>query len=201
MWGQPLSHRMDLRGRIPSAAKPLLDLGTTGLCQALMRRLGEGELDPEIAAACVPRLWWRAAPRPLEVRNEGLPLGEAGWRRLWLATPYTDDGDQRRRPTRPVRIYRGGSSRGWSWTDDVRIAQLFASDFGSRSPEGRLWTAEAQPDAICAWVPAGIDERTGRSAADECIIDPDRLGTVEPWTSERPSDSWVTADGRLHVRL
>lgn len=143
----------------------------------VLRRLKVGELDEATAAAVVPRLWLQLAPRPLDHVSEAL------WRRLFAVAGYTEEGLPA--APEPVQLFRGGSATGWSWTDSRRFAVAFATDMGTVAADcGKLWTTLAPPEALCARVPAVVDLNTGRSLADEYVVDPGRLQAVRTWTAE-----------------
>jgi hypothetical protein len=193
MWTTPLSHRRDLLGQAyapwphMSTVRDLLRLPTRNVNPYDLRPdlvgevtllLRQGELPSEVAAAVVPRLWLRLAPNPL------VAVPATRWRRLWAVSGWTVHGQSEQRPVQPLRIYRGGSPTGWSWTDDPEIALAFASGFGTRAASGLLWTAAAPPEALCARVPAAVNERTGEVTADEVVVDPTTLADVRPWTAE-----------------
>jgi hypothetical protein len=173
-----------LSGVLTQAQATLLELTTVELHRQLVRRLDDGELDRETAAALVPRLWIRAGSggRPLTL------AGEDGWRRLWSASGYTVEGRPARRPEEPVLLYRGApphNARGWCWSDDPRVAMTFATRHGTIRREyataRNLWATLAPPEALCARH-CLVRSQLGATLAEEWVVDSARLDSVRPWT-------------------
>lgn len=95
------------------------------------------------------------------------------WADLFDAAGYTVDGKPAERPTEPLRLYRGATvehKAGWSWTDDLQVAQRFAGDLLGRS-KGQVWTALIDPADLLA----RIDDRE----ESEYVVNPECL-VIEP---------------------
>lgn len=161
-------------GPLPAGAERLLTLGKYLLARHLLDR----PVAAEVMTAVVPRLWLLASPKPLGLTTPN------NWRRLWEMAGYCREGLPEERPTRPMRLYRGGSSDGWSWTPDADVALGFASGFKADSDVSAnpLWTVLAPPEALLGWVPLACEETTGRTDVEECVVYPGLLPEIEQVT-------------------
>lgn len=94
------------------------------------------------------------------------------WLDLFEDAGYTVDNKPAERPTTALRLYRGATMEhkaGWSWTDDLTVAQRFAGGLVGRTP-GRVWTALAQPVDLLA--------RLNGREENEYVVNPSDL-TIE----------------------
>jgi hypothetical protein len=153
-----------------------------------------------VYSAVVPRLWLLAAPAPLRFTTAH------NWKRLFDMAGLTAEGVRIPRPTRPIRLYRGGSPDGWSWTPNQEMALTFASGMGRRDPEhfDPLWTALAPPEALLAWVPLLNNPKTGRTSAEECVVYPPYLQEHRAWTEEETASTPLpatVADGQGRIQV
>lgn len=165
-------------GLVPRDAAYLDHMHPRDLASALWSQHGSGRLPKAHAVAMVPRLWILSAPSPLSV------LAPEHWRDLFGAAGFTDSAYSRERPSKPCLLFRGGSSDGWSWTDDAPAARSCAGGLGDPSRQhGGLWATLAPPAAMLAWVPLACAP-DGRVRKWECVVDPEQLEEVRPWTAE-----------------
>ena len=86
---------------------------------------------------------------------------------LWLAlfqwAGYTDSGKRADRPAEPLALYRGAPEESryrWSWTEDLQLAQWFATRFSDRPGHlpSKVWTAVVPPSRLLAHI---VDCRPG----------------------------------------
>ncbi len=94
------------------------------------------------------------------------------WRDLFDLAGYTVDSVPSKRPTTPLTLYRGAVPEhrdGWSWTDDIQLAQWFA-ERPHNAGRGRIWTAVVEPSRLLARI---ITE--GRDGESEYVLDPSGL--------------------------
>lgn len=97
------------------------------------------------------------------------------WLELFEDAGYTVDSKPAERPTTALRLYRGATveyKTGWSWTDDLDVAQRFAGDLVGRAP-GRVWTALVQPVDLLA--------RLNGREENEYVVNPEGL-TIEEYS-------------------
>jgi hypothetical protein len=171
-------------GHVPAEARKLLELQTLDLRTELLRRVEVDDLPKDVAAACVSRLWRRAAPRQRTL------IRDEDWRALWAASGFAVHGRPTQRPEESLLLFRGASAesrRGWCWTDDRQIAVSYATGFGRRRWEyvssRCLWAALVPPTALCARQGHLVDP-DGYAVSDEWIVDPAGLPEPRPWTAE-----------------
>ena len=84
------------------------------------------------------------------------------------------DGRAAKRPTDPIRLYRGATPDhrdGWSWTDDPRVAADYASGERFGRLPGRVWTAAVPPDRILC--------RNTERQENEYVVDTEALDITE----------------------
>lgn len=60
------------------------------------------------------------------------------WRELWLQH-YKPRRGIARIIREPIKVYRGGTAKGWSWTRDRSVAEWFANRFGEGKPVHERW--------------------------------------------------------------
>jgi hypothetical protein len=121
----------------------------------------ENLLTAESAARGVPHAW-SMCEFPERQLDHGF------WRRLFDVAGYTVDEAPAERPAAATRLYRGATAdrrHGWSWTDDLGIAQRFATGGLGGRPRGRVWVAVVTPGRILA----RIHESSRRES--ECVVD------------------------------
>jgi hypothetical protein len=141
-------------------------------CPALvMTTHVEVNLRPALAAWAVQEAW-SGAEHPM------MYLDKDEWLELFDLAGYTVNGKPSPRPTEAMTVYRGSDAEhclGWSWTEDVALAQWFADRVIHTRP-GIVWRARVEPVRLLARItesrlradPPGFTETRGES---EWVVD------------------------------
>lgn len=140
-------------------------------CSKLLRDLnGSGQLDlaSPTMNGIVAAAWASGEP------GSASCIGYREWQTLFRLNGFTYLGVPSPRPFEPVIVYRGCTPEhrfGMSWSTEVAVARLFATDGMSSRPPGVVYVAHVHPDHLLAFVDEGHDEH-------EWVVDPLGLSDV-----------------------
>lgn len=123
---------------------------------------------------------WCAAEKPRDL----LPVDL--WVEFFSKAGYTHDGVRAEKPSEPLRLYRGATSklrRHMAWTTDLDIADSFAFDNLRGRERGVVYTALVPPEALLAFIGAEI----GRGES-EYVVSPSLLPRVRVYRTHREGE-------------
>ena len=192
----PLLDCVDERLAWPASAqaRAVVDAPGWSVIAAATELLADDTLTADDAAAVAARLWMRCGPAPMDEASPDF------WRELFGRGGYAVNGRPSGIQIRSRLLWRGADpqwARGWAWADKRRVAELHASANGERTPVGRLWRTRGGGDALLGSITHLRD-----SGAMEWVVDPDRLGDVEPVDDVDPDPkTWVTLRAPSHGPL
>lgn len=113
-----------------------------------------------------------------------LLLESARWVMLFLKAGYSVDGVSAPVPAGPLRLWRGALPDyrwGMSWSDDLSVAERFATRVApmySPGELGRVWTAVARPSQLLAFT-STFDPFGAQQLEREYVVDTAALVVTE----------------------